>query len=183
MKHRAWGCAWLCAVVAVTLVHDPTWLGGGLAAVLLVSSHGRAALLRRAFLAVLPVLLLISIGYLVMGWITETLAWSYLLLLNLRVLLLALLTSWMVRDVDLDRALHGFPGARHWLSIVRSQVTVFRRLATEYRAAVQSRSTVPPTLGQRYRAGATLGLAALDKAMYNSQALTQGMRSRGALDD
>jgi len=62
-------------------------------------------------------------------------------------------------------------------------VAVFRRLAGEYRAAVQSRSTVPPTLRQRYRAGAALGLAALDKAMYNSEAVTQAMRSRGALDD
>jgi cobalt/nickel transport system permease protein len=42
---------------------------------------------------------------------------------------------------------------------------------------------VPLSLRQRYRAAATLGLAALDKAMYNSESLTQGMRSRGALDD
>jgi len=183
MRHRAWLCAWLAAVVAVTLVHDPVGLGAGLAAVLLVSGQGRGALLRRAARAVLPVLLVISIGYLVMGWLTGGVAWSFLLLLNLRVLLLALLTTWMVRDVNLDRALQGFPGAQRWLSIVRSQVTVFRRLAAEYRAAVQSRSTIPPTLVQRYRAGAVLGLAALDKAMYNSEALTQGMRSRGAFDD
>jgi cobalt/nickel transport system permease protein len=183
MSHRAWLCAWLLAVVAVTLVHDPAWLAAGLAAALLASGQGRGALSRRAVRAVLPILLVISTGYLVMGWLTGELAWRYLLLLNLRVLLLALLTTWMVRDVNLERALQGFPGAQRWLSIVRSQVTVFRRLATEYRAAVQSRSTIPPTLLQRYRAGAALGLAALDKAMYNSEALTQGMRSRGALDD
>jgi cobalt/nickel transport system permease protein len=183
VKHRAWLCAWLLAVVAVTLVHDPAGLGAGVAAALLVSGQGRGALLRRALRAVLPILLVISTGYLVMGWLTGNLAWGYLLLLNLRVLLLALLTTWMVRDVNLDRALQGLPGAQRWLSIVRSQVHVFRRLAAEYRAAVQSRSTMPPTLGQRYRAGAALGLAALDKAMHSSEALTQGMRSRGAFDD
>jgi cobalt/nickel transport system permease protein len=183
MKHRAWLCAWMLAVVAVTLVHEPAWLAAALAGVLLVSGGGRAALLAGALRAVLPVLAVISGGYLLMGWATEALSWNTLWLLNLRVILLAALTLWMARDVDLDRALRGFPGAQRWLSIVRSQVAVFRRLAAEYRAAVQSRSTVPPTLGQRYRAGAALGLAALDKAMYNSEALTQGMRSRGALDD
>lgn len=183
MKHRAWLFAWMLAVVAVTFVHAPTWLAGALAAVLLVSGGGRTALLAGAVRAVLPILVVISAGYLLMGALTGVLSWNYLWLLNLRVLLLATLTLWMTRDVDLVRALRGFPAAQRWLSIVRSQVTVFRRLAAEYRAAVQSRSTVPPTLGQRYRAGAALGLAALDKAMYNSEALTQGMRSRGALDE
>lgn len=183
MKPRVLLGAWLLAVVLVTLVHEPAWLAAALAAVLLASGPGRTRLLWRATRGVLAIVLVISSGYLVMGWLTASLAWQYLLLLNLRMLLLALLTAWAVRDVDLDRALQGFPGAQRWLSIVRSQVSVFRRLAAEYRAAVRSRSTLPPTLGQRYRAGAALGLAALDKAIYNSEALTQGMRSRGALDD
>jgi cobalt/nickel transport system permease protein len=183
MRDRAWLCAWLAAVVAATLVHAPAWLGAGLVAVLVASGRGRVALLAGALRAVLPVLLVVSGGYLVMGWLTDSLTWPYLVLLNLRVLLLAVLTTWMVRDVDMVRALQGFPVAQRWLNIVRSQVTVFRRLAAEYRDAVRSRSTLPPTLGQRYRAGAALGLAALDKAVYNSEALTQGMRSRGAFDD
>ncbi|HUH00044.1 MAG TPA: hypothetical protein VMQ83_12855 [Gammaproteobacteria bacterium] len=183
MTHRARLCAWLVAVVGVTLVHQPAWLGAGLAVVLLASGRGRGTLTLRAGRAVLPILLVISIGYLVMGWLTAALDWRFLLLFNLRVLLLALLTAWMVRDVNLERALQGFPGAQRWLSIVRGQEAVLRRLATEYRAAVRSRSTVPPTLRQRYLAGAALALAALDKAVYNSEALTQGMRSRGAFDD
>lgn len=183
MKDRACLGLWLLAVVASTLVHDPALLAAGIGAALLASGRGRRALLLRAVRLVAPVLLLISSGYLVMGGLSGTLSWAFLLLLNLRVLLLALLTTWVVRDVDLDRALQGLPAARRWLGIVRSQVTVFRRLAAEYRAAVQSRSTVPPTLRQRYRAGAAMGLAALDKAMHNSEALTQAMRSRGALDD
>jgi cobalt/nickel transport system permease protein len=183
MRHRAWLCAWMLAVVAVTFVHAPAWLGAALAGALLVSGKGRGVMLWRALRAVLPILAVISAGYLLMGWLTGTLSWRYLWLLNLRVLLLATLTLWMARDVDLDRALDGLPAAQRWLSIVRSQVMVFRRLAAEYRAAVQSRSTVPPTLGQRYRAGAALGLAALDKAVYNSESLAQGMRSRGAFDD
>lgn len=183
MKDRLGLGTWLLAVVAVTLVHEPWLLAGALAGVLLASGSGRAALLWRALRLVLPILLVISVGYVAMAWLRGELSVAYLWLVNLRVVLLAVLTSWMVRDVRLERVLQGCPGALRWLSIVRSQVTVFRRLAGEYRAAVLSRSTVPPTLAQRYRAGATLGLAALDKAMYNSEALTQGMRSRGALDD
>jgi cobalt/nickel transport system permease protein len=183
MKDRVGLAAWLAAVVAVTLVHAPAALGGLLLLVIVATGRGRGVLLWRALRLVLPVLLLISVGYLVMAGLSGMVAWPYLLLLNLRVLLLALLTAWMVRDVRLERALAGHPAVLRWLAIVRGQVHVFRRLAAEYRAAVQSRSTVPPTLGQRYRAAATVGLAALDKAVYNSEALTQGMRSRGALDD
>lgn len=183
MSQRAWLFAWLLAVVGVTLVHAPLWLAGGLVLALAASGRGRLALLLRALRLVAPVLLLISAGYLAAAWLSGAPAWEYLLLLNLRVSLLALLSTWMMRDLDLDRALQGRPRLQRWLSIVRGQVEVFRRLASEYRAAVQSRSTVPPTLAQRYRAGAALGLAALDKAVYNAEALTQGMRSRGALDD
>ena len=174
---------WLIAVLGATLVHQPAALAGALGIAWLASGQGRVRLLWRATRMVAPVLLLLSAGYLLLAWWTGRPAVDYLLLLNLRVVLLALLTAWAVRDSDLDRALAANPPARRWLAIVRSQVAVFRRLAAEYRAAVQSRSTLPPSLGQRYRAGAALGLAALDKAMYNSEALTQGMRSRGALDD
>jgi cobalt/nickel transport system permease protein len=183
MRDQIGLAAWAGAVVGVTLLHEPAWLAAALLAVLIGSGSGRGALLSHALRAVLPVLALISAGYLVMGWLSASLAWSYLLLLNLRVLLLAVLTVWMVREVNLDRALQRSPAALRWLSIVRGQVVVFRRLATEYRAAVQSRSTKPPTLRQRYRAGSVLALAALDKAVHNSEALTQAMRSRGALDD
>jgi cobalt/nickel transport system permease protein len=182
MTHRLGLVGWLMAVISTTLVHSPLWLGLALAGVLVVSGRGRAALLVRALRAVVPILLLISLGYLAMGALTGELSWGYLALLNLRVGLLALLTAWMLRDVELERALAGYPTALRWLAIVRSQVNVFRRLAAEHRDAVRSRSTVPPTLAQRYRAGATLGLAALDKAVHNAEAVTQGMRSRGALD-
>lgn len=183
MSSRAGLFAWLAAIVAVTCVHEPAWLAGGCAAVLVFSGRGRAALLLGGLRAVLPILVLISAGYLLMSWLAGTTAWGFLLLLNLRVILLALLTSWMVRDVRLERALAGWPQAQRWLCIVQVQVATFRRLANEYRDAVRSRSTVAPTLGQRYRAGAALGLAVLDKAVYNAEAVTQGMRSRGALDD
>jgi cobalt/nickel transport system permease protein len=174
---------YLATVVAVTLVHEPALLLLALAGFLLISGSGRWRLLRRAGRPVFWMLLLISSGYLMMGWMTGQPALGALILINLRVLLLALLTAWMVRDVDLDRALAGWPRARRWLVIVRGQVGLFRRLGEDYRHAQRSRTVVAPTLHQRYLGAAAVGLAALDKGVHNAELVTQAMRSRGALHD
>ena len=137
----------------------------------------------RAGRPVFWVLLLISSGYLLMGWLTGQPVLAPLVLINLRVFVLAVLTAWMVRDVDLDRALARWPGARRWLVIVRGQVQLFRRLVQDYRYAQTSRTVVPATLHQRYLRSAAVGLAALDKGVHNAEMVTLAMRSRGALHD
>lgn len=174
---------WLSAVVAVTFVHHAGALAALLAAALLLSGSGRGRLLLRALKGVGPVLLLISAGYALVGLLGGTFHPATLLLLNLRVALLALLTFWMLRDVPLPAALARWPVALRWLVIVRSQIALFRRLADDYRLARRSRSTLPPTLRHRYQGAAATTLAALDKAVYNAEVVTQAMRSRGALDD
>ncbi len=176
-------CAYLAAVVAGTSLHDPLWLAAALGAALLLSGRGRGALLRRAFKGVAAVALLVSGGYLVMGAILGEMSADFLLLLNTRLLFLATLTAWVVRDVDLDRALWRYPGARRWLSIVRIQIALFCRLAHDYRQAQRSRATAGASLTSRTRGAAALGFAALDKAVHNAEEVTQGMRSRGAFDD
>lgn len=175
--------AYLAAVIAVTLIHDPRVLLLVLAGLLLSSGPGRLALLLHAGRPVLWILLLISSGLLVMGWLTGQPVLHALLLINLRVLVLALLTAWMLRDVDLDLALVRVPQVRRWLVIVRAQVQLFRRLVQDYRCAQKSRTVVAPTLHQRYLGSAAIGLAALDKGVHNAEMVTQAMRSRGALHD
>lgn len=174
---------YLGTVIAVTLVHHPVLLLLALAVILLLSGDGRAELLLRAARPVFWVLLLISSGYLLMGWLTGEPVLAPLVLINLRVLVLAVLTAWMVRDVDLDRALVRWPGARRWLVIVRGQVRLFRRLVQDYHFAQTSRTVVPATLRQRYRRSAAIGLAALDKGVHNAEMVTLAMRSRGAMHD
>ncbi len=183
LSHPARLALYLTAVVAVTLVHLPVPLLVLLASILLVSGRGRIALLLRAARPVFWVLLLMSSGYLLMGWLTNQAVLDTLLLINLRVVVLALLTAWMMRDVDLDRALAHWPRARRWLVIVRGQLLLFRRLGRDYRHAQRSRETVPPTLRQRFFGSAAIGLAALDRGVHNAEMVTQAMRSRGALDD
>lgn len=176
--------AWLSTVVLVTLIHDTVILAGGIALVLLVSGAGRLALLWRALRGVAFVMLMVSAGYVLIGVLTATAANpAVLALLAARVALLALLTMWMVRDVNIARALNGWPNAQRWLAIVQGQLRTFRRLAGDYRLARLSRSSVPPSLRQRYLGATATTLAAMDKAVHNAEAVTQAMRSRGALDD
>jgi cobalt/nickel transport system permease protein len=183
LSHPARLGLYLAVVTAVTLVHQPIALMLLLAGVLLLSGKGRVDLVLCAARPVAWVLLLISSGYLLMGWLAGQPALAALLLINLRVLVLALLTAWMMRDVDLDNALARWPNARRWLVVVRGQMLLFRRLVRDYRHAQRSRAVVPPTLRQRYLGSAAIGLAALDKGVYNAEMVTQAMRSRGALHD
>jgi len=183
VQHRHRLLAWLISVVVVTFVHHVPTLLVGSALVLLVSGSGRTRLAWQALRTVGPVLLLISSGWLVMGALSGDMHAQALLLINARVALLALLTTWMVRDVNLAQALSAWPAAQRWLIIVRGQIRLFRRLASDHRLARRSRSSVRPTLRQRYLGAAAVSLAALDKAVHNAETVTQAMRSRGALHD
>lgn len=175
--------AYALAVVATTLVHDPVWLALALLIALGASGQGRAVLVRGSLRMVMPVVLMISFGMLLAGWLHGSIDWYAMALLNLRIVLLSVLVSWMVRDVDLSLALARWPGARRWLSIVRMHIASMQQQVADYKAAFASRSADPPTLVSRYRAVSSHGLGLLDKAVCNAEASTQGMRSRGALDE
>lgn len=175
--------AYAVAVVAATLVHDPIWLALALLVVTVASGQGRIILLRRSLRIIAPVVLTISCGLLLAGWLQGLIDWHALALLNLRIVLLSVLLSWMVRDVNLNLALARWPDARRWLAIVRMYIVSMQQQVADYKAAFTSRSAHPPTLVSRYRAVSSHGLGLLDKAVHNAEASTLGMRSRGALDD
>lgn len=170
-------------MLVATLIHDPFWLAGALLALLALAGVQRSTILRRAARVVLPVNLMISLGIVLVGGMSGRVDWMFLLLLNLRVVLLAGLTAWLAVRVDFDRALAPWPAARRWLAIVRIQAALLRRLALDYRSAFASRSVEAPTLVTRYRAVGAHGLGLLDKAVANADATTLAMRSRGALDE
>lgn len=173
----------LLAMVAATLVHEPLWLAGALAGLLALAGAARWAVLRRAVRVVLPVNLMISAGMVLAGWLAGRVDWAFLLLLNLRVVLLASLAAWLAVRVNFDRALAPWPAARRGLAIIRVQSALLRRLALDYRLAFASRSIQAPTLVNRYRAVSAHGLGLLDKAVANAEATTLAMRSRGAMDE
>lgn len=183
MTHQQKLIAYLLAVVIFTSVHNPAFLASALIAVLILARHGRRQLIRKASKGVLFIGLILSSGYIAMGALSGHIDWAYLALLNLRLALLATLTAWMMRDACLNQALARWPDAQRWLMVVRTQADVFTRLGADYKDAFRSRSNHTPSLTQRYQASSALGLAVLDKAVHNAEAVTQGMRSRGVFDD
>lgn len=183
MTHQQKLIAYLIAVVVFTSVHNPVFLASALVAMLILVGHNRVQLLKKASKGVLFIGLILSSGYLAMGALSGQIDWGYLMLLNLRLSILALLTAWLMRDACLSQALARWPDAQRWLMVVRTQADVFTRLGADYKDAFRSRSNHTPTLMQRYQASTALGLAVLDKAVHNAEAVTQGMRSRGVFDD
>ena len=182
MRNAFYVFLYICSLIAATLIHNPGWIALALCFVLVGSGPGRLALLGRALAMVVSISVVVSGGYLIMQSLAGSIDWVYLVRFNTRIVLLALLTAWLLRDVDMDAALAPWPALRRWLTIVRGQILGFRELARDYKKAQRSRGGDQASLLRRYRYGAAVGLAALDKAMSRSRSLRDAMRSRGAMN-
>lgn len=173
----------LLFMVLATLMHEPMWLALGLLAWLILAGRECLCLLRQTLFAVLAVGGVISLGMLIAGWLNGSVDWRFLLLLNMRVLLLSFVAAWIGRRVDFNRALERWPVLCRGLAVVRVQAAGLRRLRDDYDAGFRSRCADTPSMMSRYRAVSAHGLGLLDKAVANADAVTQAMRSRGAFDD
>ena len=183
MRHRLWLAAYLAAVVAVTLVHQPLVLALGLAAVVAAAGPGRWRLLGRSVLAVLAFNLVVSLGYAAMALWRGEFRGDYLLLVNLGVLLLVFLGFWTVSRVNLPRALAFSPTLAFVATLAAGQVQGFRRLVEDFALAFRSRNPEPPGPRERARLTAAQGQHLLDRALHRSTDVGQAMRSRGCFDD
>ncbi|MCC5812145.1 MAG: hypothetical protein JJU06_17445 [Ectothiorhodospiraceae bacterium] len=183
MSPRFWLAAYLLAVVAVSFLHEPLWLAIILLAVLLAAGRLAPRLLWRALLAVLLVNLMVSGGYVALS-LWQGNPWALTVIrLNLRVLLLTVLTLWLAARIDLVRALSVGPASRFLAVVAINQILLMRRLVQDYRHAFRSRSVQPPRLRDHYRSAARQGVVLMDKAQAQAESLSQGMRSRGVFDD
>ncbi len=174
---------WLLTVVGVSLVHAPHWLA--LYLLIALVGMGRAALplLRTALLAVLLVNLAVSLGYVLLAHM-RGMAWiEFVLRLNLRVLLLTVLTLWVVRHVDLLRAVSGARSLSFLVVLTLGHIQSLRRVVEDFRVAFTSRSPIKPGIGTRYRALGTQTATLLEMAEQRGANLTEAMRSRGFFDD
>jgi cobalt/nickel transport system permease protein len=183
MSHLMKVIVYLFAVIAITWVHNPLLLIGGLLLAMSLAWTNAVKVLLRALRMVLWVSLTLSLGYIVMGIVIKQFDGSYLLLLNSRIILLSFLTSWLMQTVCWRQAMARWPNAQRWLIVVRTQSDLFKQLSAQYRDAIRSRSGRLRSLRMRYFSGAAMGLALLDKSVHNSEALSMGMRSRGVFDD
>lgn len=184
MTPRGWLVAYLAAVVGATLIHEPAILAGALAMALAAAGHNRWRLLRRALLAVLAFNLAISVGYLVVAFWQGGFHSGYLLLVNLRVLLLVFLGMWFSSRVDPIAAVRGVsPGLTFVATLTLGQLRAFERTVKDFALAFVSRNPAPPGLADRLHHAAAQGIALMDKAQAAASESALAMRSRGAFDD
>ncbi|MFP5507400.1 MAG: ABC transporter permease [Gammaproteobacteria bacterium] len=180
-RERALLIAYVVAVLAATLVHEPLLLALGLGMTLLLAGRAAPTVLKRTVRAVLAFNLAVSLGYVLLAWLREFSPWHTLLLLNLRVLLLTGLTFTFIARVNLFKALD-FSRTLTWLlGLAYSQALAFRRSYGDFRLALTSRSLQRPRLADRYRASAAAASWFLDKGLATARETAQALRARGFL--
>lgn len=180
---RFWLIAYIGAVVAATFVHDPLWLGAGLLAAIAASGEGRVRRLVRTFWSVLAFNLTVSLGYVVVTAWRGGFVPDYLVLVNLRVVLLVYLGFWFVARVSVLDALRGRPLLTLLATLAQSQIRTLTRLIGDFRLAFQSRNPGRARLVDRARHAAAQGGTLLDKSLTSATEAALAMRSRGAFDD
>ncbi len=182
MKPRHALYLYLAALPAPTFVHDPRLLALGLAAAVLCAGGERWRILKRSLLAILAFNLSVSLGVVLVGLWQGRIDSGWLLVANLRVLLMVFLGFWFVARVDLLAALAGWPTATLLATLAMGQTRSFERMLKDFRLAFASRNIVRPSLLDRRRHAGAQAVALLDKAQAQSAEVALAMRSRGAFD-
>ena len=172
--------AYALTVVGASWLSAPLPLLLGIVVALLLAGRQAYAILRRALLATLMFTATVSATYAGYVWWHEaTLPWQWLLTINLRVLLMALLTFLFIARVNLFLAL-GFSRRLSFLLVLAvSQSLGLRRTLADFRLALQSRGIRPTGLRDRYRAAAHAAAWLLDRALANAHESAQALQSRG----
>lgn len=178
-----WLAAYLAGVVAITFVHQPAWLAAALAAAISAAGPARWRLLRRTILAVLAFNLAVSAGYAAVAWWQGRYSGHYLLMINLRVVLLVFLGFWFISRVNVLRAL-GFSRTLAFVATLAvGQIGTFTRIIRDFRLAFVSRNPVRASLASRGRHAAAQAGHLLDKSVCGAADTAMAMRSRGCFDD
>lgn len=175
--------AYLAAVVAVTFLHEAWLLAALLALAFLASGAARLKILRRTVLAILTFNLAVSLGYALVAIWQGSFSAHYLLLVNLRVLLLVYLGFWFVARVNLLEACRCSPTLAFVTTLAAGQIAAFSRALTDFRLAFTSRNAAAPDLAARARHAAAQAGHLLDKSVAMAAETALAMRSRGAFDD
>lgn len=173
---------YLAVLPAPTFVHDPAWLALGLLLALALAGAPRWRILKKSLLAILAFNLSVSLGVVLVGLWRGEIHGDWLLLANLRVLLMVYLGFWFIARVNLLAALQGWPTATLLATLALGQARAFERLIRDFRHAFASRNIARPRLIDRRRQAGAQAVALLDKAQAQSTEVALAMRSRGAFD-
>jgi cobalt/nickel transport system permease protein len=180
---RFWLAAYLVAIVAATFVHQPLLLAAAFGIALLVCGRDRWRLLRRALLAILAFNLTVSLGYAALALWRGDFNPGYLLLVNLRVLLMVFLGTWLTARIDIIAALGVSPTLAFIATLVLGQLRICQRIVQNFALAFASRNPRPPRFIDRAHHAAAQGIALMDKTMAAATESALAMRSRGVFDD
>lgn len=173
---------YLAVLPAPTFIHDPQLLGAALLFALAATGAGRWHILRRSIMAMFAFNLSVSLGVVLIGTWRGDIDTDWLLLANLRVLLMVYLGFWFVTRTNLLDALAGWPTVTLIVTLAQGQARAFARTVQEFRLAFTSRSIGRPRLLDRRHNASAQTIALLDKAQAQSTEVALAMRSRGAFD-
>ncbi|MBK6741594.1 MAG: ABC transporter permease [Hydrogenophilales bacterium] len=172
--------AYALATVVISALTEPLWLATALFGVILLAGRDAPTLLRRAILATLAFSAVVSLAYIVQTvWISGTIPWKWLWSVNLRVLVMALLTFVFIRRTNLFAALAFSRRLSFMLVLAVSQSLGLRRTLDDFRLAMHSRGLRRAGLRDRYRAAAHAAGWLLDRALANAHESAQALQSRG----
>jgi cobalt/nickel transport system permease protein len=183
MKARVALLAYLAAIVLATMVHEIGVLVVGLALVLALAGRQCLRILRRACMAILLFNLVVTLSYGVVAGLQGTFSPEFVVLVNLRVLLLTCLTFLFVSRVNPFEALAFSRSLTYLFTLAYSQSMAFKQSFENFRLAFKSRRIEQEGLRDRYRHSARMGVHFLDKSLHQATEITQVMRSRGFFDD
>lgn len=180
---KFWLGMYLSAIIATTLIHDAVVLGSVLCLAVTVAGQGRWMLLQRTLLAVIVFNLTVSMGYAVVALWQGTFTPDYLILVNVRVVLLVFLGFWFANAVNMLSALATWPLASLLVTLAIGQIKTFERVLRDFRHAFESRNLTQPRLIDRARGAAAQTQTLLDKSIAAASDSALAMRSRGSFDD
>jgi len=173
---------YLAVLPAPTFIHDPALLGAALLIALGLAGAGRWRILKRSLLAILAFNLSVSLGVVAVGLWRGQIDAGWLLVANLRVLLMVYLGFWFIAKVDLVAACTGWPTLQRIATVAIGQMRVFERLMRDSRFAFATRTITRPRLADRHHHAGAMAVALLDKAQAQATEVALAMRSRGAFD-
>lgn len=182
MKERIKLIIYIATVIIITSIHELVGYLAIFIIIALISVKNFTTLIRKAIKSVLIFNMIISLSYAVYSAVVSEVDWRYLLMINLRVLLLTYVTFYLVKVCNVFSALSFSKNLSYLIMLAYSQIINFRKVYEEMKLAFRSRLLYYNKEYLRYLSMAAVNLF-LIKSMYNAKALSEGMNSRGFFND
>ena len=166
-------------VLTVSLTHNPAWLAGCWMLTLIVAQSDAPRLLRRALTTTLLFSGFVTAAHIMLSLTQGHDPWLWALRTNLRVLALTSATLLFSRHVHPLVLAGSSPILQTVVILVLAQISTLRRLVSDARNALRSRTADRPGITLLVRHGGTTAATLLRKAHHDLTTTTEAMASRG----